>query len=90
MQTDEALYILKEVKDNVEKNGKESLVFHTEMRTSLIRIQEELKELQKQRTEDAKDIEHIKDSIKTHDTKLNYIYFALVIVGFFIIWLLAK
>lgn len=85
MQTDEALYILKEVKDNVEKNGKESLVFHTEMRTSLIRIQEELKELQKQRTEDAKDIEHIKDSIKTHDTKLNYIYFALVIVGFFII-----
>lgn len=90
MQTDEALYILKEVKDNVEKNGKESLVFHTEMRTSLIRIQEELKELQKQRTEDAKDIEHIKDSIKTHDTKLNYIYLALVIVGFFIIWLLAK
>lgn len=90
MQTDEALYILKEVKDNVEKNGKESLVFHTEMRTSLIRIQEELKELQKQRTEDAKDIEHIKDSIKTHDTKLNYIYFALVIVGFFIIWLIAK
>lgn len=90
MQTDEALYILKEVKDNVEKNGKESLVFHTEMRTNLIRIQEELKELQKQRTEDAKDIEHIKDSIKTHDTKLNYIYFALVIVGFFIIWLLAK
>lgn len=85
MQTDEAIYILKEVKDNVEKNGKESLVFHTEMRTSLIRIQEELKELQKQRTEDAKDIEHIKDSIKTHDTKLNYIYFALVIVGFFII-----
>lgn len=90
MQTDEAIYILKEVKDNVEKNGKESLVFHTEMRTSLIRIQEELKELQKQRTEDAKDIEHIKDSIKTHDTKLNYIYFALVIVGFFIIWLIAK
>ena len=85
MQTDEALYILKEVKDNVEKNGKESLIFHTEMRTSLIRIQEELKELQRQRTEDAKDIEHIKDSIKTHNTKLNYIYFALVIVGFFII-----
>lgn len=50
------------------------------MRTSLIRIQEELKELQKQRTEDSKDIEYIKQSVNSHENKFSYIYAALVIV----------
>lgn len=87
---DESLYILKEIKSDVEKNWKESLIFHTEMKTSLIRIQEELKDLQRQRIEDSKDIEYIKQSVNSHENKFSYIYAALVIVWFFIIWLLVK
>ncbi len=77
---DESLYILKEIKSDVEKNGKESLIFHTEMKTSLIKIQEELKDLQRQRIEDSKDIEYIKQSVNSHESKFSYIYVALVIV----------
>lgn len=86
----ESLYILKDLKETVDKNAKESLVFHTEMRTSLIRIQEELKDLQRQRTEDAKDIEYIKESIRSHDSRFSYVYVALVVVSFFIIGLTAR
>lgn len=86
----ESLYLLKDLKDTVEKTAKESLVFHTEMRTSLIRIQEELKDLQRKRTEDAKDIEYIKESIRSHDSRFSYVYVSLVVVGFFIIGLLAR
>ncbi len=86
----ESLYTLKEIEETVGKNAKESLVFHTEMRTSLIRIQEELKDLQRQHTEYAKDIEYIKESIRSHDSRFAYVYVALVVVSFFIIGLIAR
>jgi predicted nucleic acid-binding Zn-ribbon protein len=86
------IYILKAIQEAVVVNGKESLIFHAEMRQNLTQVLNDLKDLEKRLIENEKEVHAIKEGYKTYKedsekihTKFNWIYGALTLIGFFII-----
>ena len=93
----EDTYIIKDIKDIIIRMGNDALLFHweirnnqEEMRSNMLFIRQELRELQIKQTEYAKDIEHIKMNVNKHESRLNMVYVSLVVCGFLILLLFAK
>lgn len=89
-ETNDMSYSIRAIREMLERHEKEALVFYTEIRTNLEQVQRELRDIQKVQTEWSKDIEFLKKANEKHDQRINTIYVALVVLGFFIVIIMAS
>lgn len=89
-QITEEIYILKDIQSKIEKSWMEQIISHTEARTGLQQIQNDLKHLEKQVIAQNYEIAQIREKVQKHDKWFLWVWIAIVIIWFFIIWLLSR